>query len=395
MSKSVFGEAFSSGKTSGAGRGTALSSDGRGRATRPEGDVDWQIGPATLGEQGWRYEEKRDRRRRAGQPEEEEEPYTYPTNAEDRARKDFEKSIEDRLKKDAEEERRKVEEERRKVEEERRKVEEERKRASKPVPDETSPPTPSPTPTAGTPPATTKELSDAEIKSRQEIARRVSLAVGAKNDEAISDLRDEAVMAGVTPEAYDKFVERERTRPTEEQLRTRQDVAARMKAALRSDDPTALEAAFEDAVGSGVSVEAAHRFLNREKKALAQRSEIRAGTLLGEPSNLDAYYGAQTEKSRGIPVGYRSGKSRPVAPDWRIHTRLYRLVNKPYSDRPGAGTRLSPEAASMLYEQKTGRKLAFDRPIEFIQQQQERRAKAQEALEEGVPPLFNSPFGRG
>ena len=388
MAKSVFGDVFSSGKTSGAGRGTALSSDNRGRATRPEEEVDWSVGPSTFGEQGWRYEEERDRRR-FGQPEEEEEEelYSYPTNKEERAQKDYLKAIEDMLKKEAEEDRRKAEEDRRKAEEE------QRKRVAKPVPDEAKPPTPT-----AEPPRSEKELKEADIKARQDIARRVRLAVGAKDDDAISSLRDQAFVAGVTPEAYNKFVEREKTRPTEEQLRTRQEVAARMKAALRSDDQTAAEAAMEDAIASGVSEEAARRFVEREQKALAQRGEVRAGTLLGEPSNLDAYYGAQTEKSRGVPLGYRSGKSKPIAPDWRIHTRLYRLVNQPAPDPGRSGerdTRLSPEAAAMLYEQKTGRKLAFDRPIEYIQQQQDRRAKNQAALEEGMPlPMPNYGFGR-
>lgn len=391
MAKSVFGDVFSSGKTSGAGRGTALSSDNRGRATKPEEEVDWSVGPSTFGEQGWRYEEERDRRR-AGQPEEEEEEglYSYPTNKEERAQKDYLKSVEDRLKKEAEEDRRKAEEDRRKAEEELRKAEEDRKRKVKPVPEEAGPPMPT-----AEPPSGEKELKEADIKARQDIARRVRMAIGAKDDDAVSSLRDEALLSGVTPEAYDKFVGREKTRPAEEQLRTRQEVAARMKAALRSDDQTAADTAMEDAIASGVSEEAARRFVEREQKALAQRGEVRAGTLFGEPSNLDAYYGAQTEKSRGVPLGYRSGKSKPIAPDWRIHTRLYRLVNKPYSDRPGAGTRLSPEAAAMLYEQKTGRKLAFDRPIEYIQQQQDRRAKNQAALEEGMPlPPPDYGFGR-
>ena len=391
MAKSVFGEAFSSGKTSGAGRGTPLSSDNRGYATKSD-EIDWRRGAATLGEQGWRYEEERDRRL-AGQPEEEEELYSYPTNKEERAQKDYLKSVEDRLKKEAaeKEELLKAEQERAtKAEQERRRAEEDRKRRAKPVPEEEAPPTPT-----AEPPTTVRQLKEADIKARQDIARRVRMAIGAKDDDAISTLRDEAFVAGVTPEAYDKFVGREKTRPTEEQLRTRREVAARMKAALRTDDQTAADAAFEDAVASGVDPDAARRFVEREQKALAQRGEIRAGTLFGEPSNLDAYYNAQTEKSRGIPLGYRSGKSKPIAPDWRIHTRLYRLVNKPYSDRPGAGTRLSPEAAAMLYEQKTGRKLAFDRPIEYIQQQQDRRAKNQAALEGGMPlPMPNYGFGR-
>ena len=392
MAKSVFGEAFSSGRTSGAGRGTALGSDNRGRATKPTEEVDWSVGPSTFGEQGWRYEEERDRRR-AGQPEEEEELYTYPTNKEERAQKDYIKGVEDWLKKEAEDAKRKAEEELRKAEEEHLKAAEERERAKKPVPEEAGPPTPT-----AEPPSDEKELKEADIKARQDIARRVRLAVGAKDDDAISNLRDEALLSGVTPEAYDKFVGREKTRPTEEQLRARQEVAARMKAALRSDDQTAAEAAFEDAVASGVDPDAARRFVAREEEALAQRGEVRAGTLFGEPSNLDAYYGAQTEKSRGIPLGYRSGKSKPIAPDWRIHTRLYRLVNQPAPDPGRTGerdTRLSPEAAAMLYEQKTGRKLAFDRPIEYIQQQQDRRAVEQAALEAGQPlPRRDYGFGR-
>ena len=258
---------------------------------------------------------------------------------------------------------------------------------------------PSPAPEAGTrsvnqpAPAATQSTAE-QRKARQAVARNILAALGTEDEYGvIAGARKEALAAGVTEAAFDSFMEREQKRFTQGQLPARQDAANRIKAGIRSGDPNIISAAKEDAVIAGVPVGSVLEFERNQAQELARRGEIRPGATFGKSGNLDAYYASQTEKSRGIPLGYRSGKSVPIAPDWRIHTRLNRLVNR----RTYEGDQdrsISPEAAAMRFAEATGRKLAFNRPLEYIQQQQDLRDLEQRAIRDNQP-LGTNLYGFG
>jgi hypothetical protein len=381
--------------------------------------------------QGWTSNEK----------EEEDDGGGFMTNVEERLLKEQQKEADKAAKEEAD--RRKAEEEARKAEQERierealaaraaaekaaaekaaaekaareqaAKVASDRAKGEKTtgVLEEDAPPSPSAEPStrsvnpAAAAAAPASANNPEQLRARQDIARKLRSALGAEDgrdkDEMIAGLKADAKSAGVADTAFDSFMERELARPslgtyerpTQEQIVARQDAANRIKAGIRSGDPNIISAAKEDAIIAGVPMGRAWEFERNQAQELARRGEIQPGTTFGKSGNLDAYYAAQTEKSRGIPLGYRSGKSVPIAPDWRIHTRLNRLVNR----RTYEGDQdrsISPEAAAMRFAEATGRKLAFNRPLEYIQQQQDLRDLEQRAIRNNQP-LGTNLYGFG
>jgi len=370
--------------------------------------------------QGWTSNEK----------EEEDDGGDFLTNVQERALKDAQKEA-DKAAKAAKEEkdRRKAEEEARKAEEERLRQEAAaekaaaekaaRERAAKVASDRAkgektegvlekdAPPPPSPTAEPATRSANPTAAAAApvstntpeQLRARQDIARKLRSALGAEDesdnkDEIIAGLKAEAKSAGVADTAFDSFVERELARPTQGQLTARQDAANRLKAGIRSGDFNVISAAKEDAINAGVGFDL-DRFIARQEEELARRGEItnRVG-LEGRGSGLDEYYQTQTEKSRGVPLGFSSGKGRPIAPAHRIHTRLNRLVNrKTYEGDQDRS--ISPVAAAMRYEEALARQLAVDSPLDYIKMQRDRAEKRRIALEGGAPDGTNLyGFGR-
>ena len=214
----------------------------------------------------------------------------------------------------------------------------------------------------------------------------------------IAGARKDAAAAGVSDAAFDSFLEREqarpplgtRGRPTQEQIAARQDAANRIKAGIRSGDSNVLSAAREDAMEANVGLGDVEDFITRQEEELAKRGQISRVGASGKPSGLDEYYQTQTEKSRGIPTGYSSGKGRPIAPAHRIHTRLNRLVNR----RTYEGDQdrsISKEAATMRYEEALAKKLS---PLDLIKMQRDLEDKRRIALETGEP-LDTNPYGFG
>jgi len=356
--------------------------------------------------------------------EEEDDGGGFLTNVEERLLKDQQKEADkaakeeaDRLK--AEEEARKAEEERLRQEaaakaaaekaarEKAAKVASDRAKGEKTtgVLEEDAPPSPSVEPStrsvspaaAAVAPVSTN--TPEQLRARQDIARKLRSALGAEDesdnkDEIIAGLKAEAKSAGVADTAFDSFMERELARPTQGQLTARQDAANRLKAGIRSGDFNVISAAKEDAINAGVGYDL-DRFIARQEEELARRGEItnRVG-LEGRGSGLDEYYQTQTEKSRGVPLGFSSGKGRPIAPAHRIHTRLNRLVNrKTYEGDQDRS--ISPVAAAMRYEEALARQLAVDSPLDYIKMQRDRAEKRRIALEGGASDGTNLyGFGR-
>jgi hypothetical protein len=393
MATSAFGDSFSSGRSSKAGYGTSIQSDSRGTSTKAPSAFG-NGGSMSVTSQGWTSNE-----------EEEDDGGGFMTNVEERLLKEQQKEADKAAKEEAD--RLKAEAEARKAEEERLRQEAAAKAASEKaarekaakvasdrakgekttgVLEEDAPPSPSPEAAPATPAATT---TPDQLRARQAAARDLRDALTIEDDavrnERIEAARKAATDAGVTDEAFTSYAWRERNKPTQDQLTARQDAANRLKAGIRSGDSNFISAAKEDAQNAGVGLGDLTSFIARQEEELARRGEITNRVRLeGKGSGLDEYYQTQTEKSRGVPLGFSSGKGRPIAPDWRIHSRLYRRVNQ--APREGkVDTRLSPQAAAMLYEQATGRKLESTSPLDYIKRQRDLAEKRQIALETGMP----------
>jgi len=395
MATTAFGTSFSSGRSSGAGYGTSIQRDTLGTPTNTVAG-NWND---SVEARRMRLEEERNAKKL------ETEGSSYPTNAEEREEKEFAKAVEDRIKAEEKAAAEKAAAEKAAAEKaaaEKAAAEKAKRDRDAAAKGETqtgvleAPPSPSPSVEPQTrsvkpetPAATT---TPDQIRARQDIARNLRSALGAEDgrdkDEMIAGLKAEAKSAGVSDTAFDSFMDRELARPTQGQLTARQEVANRLKAGIRSGDFNVISAAKEDAINAGVGYDL-DRFIARQEEELARRGEItnRVG-LEGKGSGLDEYYQTQTEKSRGVPLGFSSGKGRPIAPAHRIHTRLNRLVNR----RTYEGERdrsISPEAAAMRYEEALARQLGVDSPLDYFKMQRDRAEKRRIALEGGAPEGTN------
>jgi hypothetical protein len=385
MAANAFGDSFSSGRSSKAGYGTSIQRDTLGTPTNTVAG-NWND---SVEARRMRLEEERNAKKL------ETEGYSYPTNEEEREEKDFAKAVEDRVKAEEKAAAEKAAAEKAAAE----KAKRDRDAAAKGEIQTgllEAPPSPSPSVEAQTrsvnPAAPAATTTPDQLRARQDIANKLRSALGAEDgrdkDEMIAGLKAEAKNAGVADTAFDSFMERELARPTQGQLTARQDAANRLKAGIRSGDFNVISAAKEDAINAGVGYDL-DRFIARQEEELARRGEItgRVG-LEGKGSGLDEYYQTQTEKSRGVPLGFSSGRGRPIAPAHRIHTRLNRLVNRRTYE--GAQDRsISPVAAAMRYEEALARQLAVDSPLDYFKMQRDREEKRRIALQGGAPEGTN------
>lgn len=316
MAVSAFGSEFGTGRSSKAGYGTPLG-EAAGRTPDRQQDIDTR-----------RYTLEAERNAKKLLTEVD----TGPTNAEEREQRNTEKAIEARIK---EEEKRQAEEAKRLKEEQER-----------------------------------QERAAAAFKA----AAAKAAAAKAKGEKRMGVAEaDEPAPPTTSPEprAAAKAAAPAAPAATDAQIKARQDAANRLKAGIRSGDPNIISAAREDAIEAGVPKEGVEEFIKRQDKELARRGEINYATPFGEKkSGLDDYYQAQTEKSRGVPLGFSSGRGNPIAPDWRIHSRLNRQLTA-RSQATGRDRSISPEAAAMKYEEAIMKKLARDNPLEYIRMRRE------------------------
>lgn len=310
MAVNTVGSAFGTGRSSKAGYGTPLG-EAAGRTPERQQDIDTRRSTLEAERNAKKLETEVD---------------TGPTNAEEREQRNTEKAIEARIK---EEEKRQAEEAKRLKEEQER-----QERAA-------------------------LAAKDAAAKAKGEKRMGVAEADEPAPPTPSPEPRAAAPAAPAAPAA------------TDAQIKARQDAANRLKAGIRSGDRNIISAAREDAIEAGVPKTGVEEFIKRQDKELARRGEINYDTPFGEKkSGLDDYYQAQTEKSRGVPLGFSSGRGKPIAPDWRIHSRLSRQLTA-RSQATGRDRSISPEAAKMKYEEAIMKKLARDNPLEYIRMRRE------------------------
>ena len=324
MGDNKFGTAFGTGRSSKAGYGISLGA-AAGRTPERQQAIDARKSGIEAERAAKKLETEVD---------------TGPTNAEEREQRNTEKAIEARIK--AEEEKRFKAAREAQEGVERARAEAARAAAAvakgeqqmgvtkptSPSPAPEAPPSPSPPPAAPAPAAPTPE----QIKARQEAAEQIKAGLRGGSDEALKAAREAALAAGVPQAGVDAFEKMQK----QQNLRDRQEAARGLEKGIQSGDYQTIADARQKASDAGVASD-----------------------------RLESFEQKQKQKLDTVPLGFTSGRSKPIAPNWRIHTRLSRQLTA-RSQATGRDRSISPEAATMKYNEALMRKAAREDPYEYI-----------------------------
>ena len=316
--------------------------------------------------------------------------------------------------------------------------------AAKPTTPAAKPSAPAAAPTAPSKPTSREPVSysppknDEELRARQEAAKKLRSAITIDPDylgEAGEDAKRQALDAGVSESALNRFIERAEYKASvprfNEDLEARQEAASALMEAMKmgpgSDRAEAIAKASSQAYAAGVPRARVDRFINEPAFAKAAKAEtLRRVRAAGEKAaaagskpyqqpdigeyddgrpkisreeyaeraaNLRAQgftgvkgdgglaelYQMQADKADGVAPGTYTALSKgakKIAPDSRIIDRYSKMV---------AEGRMSPEAAKRKFGEDMLDKMRYDDPRLFAREEAEYQAAVAEAKRTGSP----------